>query len=168
MKLIESDSRLSEVCRAVEVHVRNVSDLATLELSVVLLADFDSLPGAEFRGIRLSPTAYQPEERRILVNCARFFSLPRDVSEAVLGHEIGHAVCHRDSVMQREPRYRHLSECIVADLLACKWSFFEGLRRERLESNGPRYCEILKLWPNKGEFVRSMTIWCQQRLAGIK
>jgi len=97
MELKESDPSLSEVCRAVEARLESVAELATLELPVKSLPDFDSLPGAEHKGIRLSPAGYQPQERNILVNGARFFSLSPDVAEAVLAREIGHAVCHRDS-----------------------------------------------------------------------
>jgi hypothetical protein len=169
MTLIEVDPSLSEICRAVELHVRNIGELAELELRAELLLDFNSLtdPEAKLRGYRLRPALYRLKEQTILVNGANFFSLAEDVSRAALAHEIGHAVYHRDSLGQLVPTYKFLHEDIVADLLACKWGFLGGLRRERLGSYGQRYSEILELWSNEDEFVRRMNTWYQRRLAGI-
>lgn len=168
MKLVESAPSLTEVCRAVEIGVQDVDDLATLELPVVLLPDFDSLSEAKSSdAVRRSPAAYQLRERRILVNSVAFFHLPTDVAEAALAHEIGHSVCHRHSLMQRVRSYRELGECIVADLLACRWGFFDGLRKERLGSYGEQYCKILELWPNEDEFARRMAEWYQWYLTGL-
>jgi len=173
LKLAESDPSLSTLCRAVEVRVQSVHELAGLELPVVLLRNFDSVPelssfpeGKVRDAYRLSPAMYQAQTQRVLVNAAGFFSLPRDIAEAVLAHEVGHAVCHRDSIMA-QPRYRPLlCECIVADLLACKWGFFEGLRNERLERYGLAYCKVLELWSNEDEFLTCMTRWHLNVLSG--
>jgi Zn-dependent protease with chaperone function len=168
LKLDESTPSLSAICRAVEARLEGVEELASLKLPLVLLPDFDSLPEANLAAaIRLTPTAYQRLERRILVNAATFSTLQEDVAEAVLAHEIGHALCHRDSIMERATDYRFLGECIVADLLACKWGFFDALKKERLKSNGPQYSQILGLWSDEGEFVRRMTEWYQVRLCGL-
>ena len=162
---MESDRSLSAACRAVELRTQDVNDLATLELPVVLEHDFDSLSTLE--SIRLSPTIYRREDRRILVNLITFPSLSPVVAEAALAHEVGHAICQRDSIME-QPLYSPLNECMVADLFACKWGFFDGLMKERVESHGPEYCEILSLWSNEAEFVRRMTafypIWLTRRL----
>ena len=166
MKLIESDSSLSATCRAVEVRLAGVGDLAGLELPVVLLPDFEDVPEAKRSvAIRRTPAAYRPSEGKIFVNQARFSLLPADVAEAVIAHEIGHAVSHRDSLAQKYPE---LSDCMVADLLACRWSFFEGLRKERFESNGQKYCELLDLWSDESKYVRGMAVYYQRRLAGLE
>jgi len=149
--------------------VHGVAELAALALPVVLLPDFESLPEATLgTSIRLSPAAYQPQGQRISVNEAIFHALEPDVAEAVLAHEIGHALCHRDATMQRTPAYRLLGECIVADLLACGWSFFDGLRKERVQIYGAEYCEILSLWRDRDEFINRMSTWYQRCLAGLR
>lgn len=172
MDLLESDPSLSSVCRAVEARVQGADEPANLELSVVLLLDFESLPdlrslpeGKARDVFRQSPTLYQVQPQRILINGANFFSLLPDVAEAALAHEVGHAVCERDSLMKL-PRYKTLNSCIVADFLACRWGFCEGLRKERLESYGPQYCEILQLWGDEQEFIRRVSRWYQVFLAG--
>jgi Zn-dependent protease with chaperone function len=150
------------------MRLENVEDLDSFELPVVLLPDFGSLPEAHSHpAVRLTPAAYQVRERRIVVNGPAFFVLEADVAEAVLAHEIGHGAYHRDSSTIRTNRYGMLGECIVADLLACRWGFFEGLRKERLQSYGLQYCQILELWPNESEYIARMETWYQCWLAGL-
>ena len=168
MRLTETSSSLSELCRAVEMRLEHIEDLRPFELPLVLLPSFGSLPEAELHPtIRLTPAAYQVRERRIVVNGPAFFMLEADVAEAVLAHEIGHGAYHRDSSTMRGNRYAMLGECIVADLLACRWGFLEGLRKERLKSCGREYCEILELWRNEGEYIARMEAWYQRLLAGL-
>lgn len=169
MQLTESATSLTRVCRCVEARLHGVTEVAALALPLVVLSDFESLHEATLgASIRLSAAAYQLREQRIIVNEAIFYALEPDVAEAVLAHEIGHAVCHRDATMERTPAYRFLSECIVADLLACRWSFLDGLRKERLQIYGPEYCEILDLWRDPDQFINRMCTWYQRRLAGLR
>ncbi len=168
VQLQEAAPGLEGVCRAVEARTRHVPELARLLLPVVLLPDFDTIPEAQSSGAtRASAAAYQLSDRRILINAAKFFQLASNVGEAVVAHEVGHAVCHRDAVMSRTPEYASLSECIVADLLACRWGFFDGLKAERLQSYGSEYCEALELWQNQPEFLGRMLRYYQRRLAGL-
>jgi hypothetical protein len=169
MRLVETDLRLSKNCRAVEMRTQGISDTARLELPVVLLANFDSLPDSTATD-RRSPCAYQVRENRIIVNTSRFFDLENDVAEAALAHEAAHGLYHRDRIVKRcmflgIPMLA--SEEVVADLLACRWGFFEGLKKERLQSYGSQYCKILELWPNEEVFLRGMTMFEQQCLAGV-
>ena len=170
MKLHETDQRLSVVCRVIEVRTQNVRDLAMLELSVILLDNFDSLPEAKLRATILrDAAAYRPSDRKILINASTFLHLSDDVSAAVLMHEVAHAVCQRDSIRKKDPILGiPVSEEIIADLLVCQWGFFVDLMKERLISFGSQYCEILKRWPDEDEFIGRMTVWNQQRLAGIR
>lgn len=168
LKLNESTPSLASVCRAVEKRTREVAELSALSLPIVLLSDFEGLPKTQAgNAIRLNPAVYQRLQQRILINGSKFDPLDPDVAQAVIAHEIGHAVCHRDSLMER-PAYRSLYECIVAELLACKWGFFDELKKDRLESYGSKYCEILELWQDGLEFVSRMDRWYQRRLAGIR
>lgn len=169
MKLAESDSALSEVCRAIEIRLARFENLSDLALPVALLSNFDSLPEAQTNASYLStPAAYQRSERRIIVNGQQFLPLCLDMQQAALAHEIAHAVYHRNPIVLSDPEYGiPLTEEIVADLLVCKWGFFVELRQERFQSYGARYCQILELWPEEESFVREMTIWHQQRLSGI-
>jgi hypothetical protein len=170
MKLYESNQRLSSVCRFVEVRTQYLRDLATLELSVVILDNFNSLPEAKLSATVLrDAAAYRPSERQILINASMFLDLSDDVSVAVLVHEVAHAVCQRDSIRKRDPIFGiPVAEEIIADLRVCQWGFFDGLIKERLTSYGSQYCEILKQWQVEDEFLRRMTVWYQQHLAGIK
>jgi hypothetical protein len=167
MRLIETDSSLSKTCRAIEKRTQEIADTASLELPVVLLPNFDSIPNAT-AAARRSPCASQVSENRIIVNAFLFFDLEDDVAEAALVHEAAHGLCHRDKIVKRGLVHgipMIASEEIVADLFVCQWGFFEGLRKERLQSYGSRYCEILEAWPNEEAFVREMIMLCQQRLA---
>ncbi len=168
MQLRESAASLSGVCRSVEARVKDIAELSELVLPIVLLPAFDSLPEVASRpSIRHEAAAYQLREERVVVNESIFPSFDADVAQAVLAHEIGHAICHRNAIMQR-PAYKLLSECIVADLLACKWSFVEGLRKERLQSYGPKYCQILDVWQDEDQFVDRMLTYYRQRLSGLR
>jgi hypothetical protein len=169
VRLLESHPSLSAICRAVENRLGGVAELPNLELPIVLFPNFDLLPEVQLsNSYRVTPFAYQCKERRIIVNQQGFSSLPTPICEAALAHEIAHALCQRDRIVMRDPEYGLvLSEEIVADFLACKWGFHEGLVQERLTSYGARYCEILALWSREREFVHSMVIWHQQRLAGV-
>ncbi len=175
MRLAESDPALSSVNRAVEERTRGIDTLAALELPVVLLPDFDCLPEVESSNkYRETPAAYRPSEGRILINGSKFLSLEPDIAQAVLAHEVAHAVCHRDSIVMRDDLTYGIpvivSEDIVADLLACRWGFSEGLRKERIKQAfyGSEYCEILALWQDETQFVHQMFVWHQQRMAGIR
>jgi hypothetical protein len=73
MKLSESHSSLSPLCRTLEVRLANVEQLANLDLPVCLLPDFESFPEANFSAaFRSTPAAYQIHEPKILVNGDRF------------------------------------------------------------------------------------------------
>jgi hypothetical protein len=169
MKLSESHSSLSSLCRAVEIRLRFVDALAGLNLPIVMLPDFESLPESKDSAtVRDTPFAYQRREKRIIVNGDLFPSLASDVCEAALAHEIAHALYHRSPIVIKDPQFSiALDEEIVADLLVCRWGFLDELNKERFQSYGAKYCNILKLWRQEDVFAREMTIWHQQHLAGI-
>ena len=133
MKLSESDSSLSSLCREVEIRLRSVDALDDLDLPVVMLPNFESLPESkDSPTARYTPAAYQRLEKRIVVNGDVFPSLPSDVCEAALAHEIAHALYHRSPIIIRDPQSGiALDEEIVADLLACRWCFFDELTEDR-------------------------------------
>jgi hypothetical protein len=168
MKLSESHSSLSPLCRTLEVRLANVEQLANLDLPVCLLPDFESFPEANFSAaFRSTPAAYQIHEPKILVNGDRFLSLPFHIQQAAIAHEIAHAICQRTPLQLVDPDWGiRLSEEIVADFLVCSWGLLDELTEERSGSYGARYCEILRMWPQQADFVRQMTVWYQQKLSG--
>lgn len=168
MELKESDSKLATLCREFEGLTDAVEQLKAAELQVVLLPDFAQEPeAAQSNVIRNTSAAYRRSLRSVIVNDSEFWNLDEDVRLAVLAHEVGHAICHRDGLIEA-PRFEWLHECQVADLLACRWGFHAALRKERMASYGSRYCDILDQWEDEESYVTNMARWRQQHLAGLK
>ena len=176
MRLRESDTSLSAFCRAFESEVDQIADLLNLSLEAEVLTDFESLsesvpdPGMR-EVIRPDVAAYDRTTRKLFIHKTRFLALDPDVAKAVLAHEIGHAYCHQGQMPEEHSAIIELtneSEDLVADWLACKWGFSEGLKKERAEVYDEEFCRLLELWPNESEYARSMFVYHQQLLAGIK
>ena len=55
-------------------------------------------------------------------------------------------------------------EEFLADRLACKWGFFEGLKQERLISYGQAYVNALKKWQDEKEYCIAMEEWHLRKL----
>jgi Zn-dependent protease with chaperone function len=167
MQLCESDPALSALCRAVEAQMAAIPDLRDLEVPVVRLETFDELPEAGYsQVVRDTYAAYRRSERTIFVNFPAFEQLSPPVQQAVMAHEIAHALAHRDSLVETLS-YHELGEEVLADYLACSWGFAEGLREERLASYGPEYVEALDQWVDEGAYRREMFLWCMRKNAGL-
>lgn len=96
--------------------------------------------------------------------------LLREVQEAVIAHEIAHALAHRDSLMESLSIYSVFGpygEEFLADRLACEWGFFEGVRMERIGSYGAPYVRALEQWEDESAYCKEMRKWHLQRQAGI-
>lgn len=166
MQLFESDFRLAPLCREMEARTANQVRLQNFTVTIKLFPNFDSEPEADIRAFRTSPMAYRQSTHTVLVNDTFIWQLPSTCHIGVLAHEIGHAICRRDRLMEQD-RYRLPEECIVADLLACTWRFHDELAVERISSYGDEYCEILKKWHDADVFLARMWRWHQRRLASL-
>jgi len=168
LRLCEVDARLAPLCRQFESETVSIADLDGLAIPVILKENFLNEPEAKLSAVIASDQAfYRLSQRSIFINDSTFWSLPEKVTTAVLAHEVGHAVSHRDGLEARAP-FAELSRCQVADLLACRWGFYEALREERAAYYGESYAEALALWPDENAFARAMARWRMQRLAGLK
>lgn len=171
LRLIATSAQIVETCRAVEQIVEPVTQLAGLSIPVEVLATFDNLPEAERSQVMKDTfAAYRRSTKTIYINQKTFFVLSPLIQQAVFGHEIAHALAHRDSLMEKTVAYSELgdyAEEFLADRLACSWGFFIGLREERNISYGPRYVAALEQWPDEGRYCRAMHLWRQQKIAGI-
>ena len=166
MPLTTGEPDLTELCDRFNARTSAVSAV-TPAVPVLLLADFDDEPDAKkSEAVRLSPAAHSRKRSAILVNDNTFWKLSDPARLGVLAHEMGHAVCLNDALMGLA-RYSRLGECIVADLLACRWGFLEELSAERINSNGARYVEYLSLFQDEEEYLRQMRVWYVQKLASI-
>lgn len=155
MKLIESHGSLTDVCRVVERRLRGVDYLRGVVLPVKLLMSFESL-GAPITS--RDPTAYNRSTDTILVNAATFFSFPKNRAKFALAHEIGHHV-HDTGIRTSLPELNSIHSCLVADWLAARWGFKQGLRSERLESRGKEYCDRLSQLTSESEFLAWAVDW---------
>jgi hypothetical protein len=170
LRLSESSSVLSAVCRAVEAALAPVPELYGLELGVELMENFDRLPEAKrSRAIKNTCAAYRRSTKTLYVNRSTFFSLPSRAQQAVLAHEIAHALAHRDCLPDQRSAYSQLgdfAEEFLADRLTCMWGFFEGLSAERASSYGQRYVKALALWPDESAYCKAMNAWQARWLKG--
>ncbi len=168
VNLKESDQRLTELCRGFESRAAAEPTLETLVLAVRLVADFTNLPDAKASAVLSGDAAgYLRSERSILISDTSFWQFPEHIRLAVLAHEVGHALCHRDGLMSRK-EFAWLSECQVADLFACRWGFHKALRAERDSYYGARYAEALDMWQDENAYISAMGRWRQQYLAGMR
>ncbi len=167
LHLRETDEHLAQLCREFERRVASVADLDQLELPVVLKATFQDEPEArESRVIATDQASYRHSLKSVFINNSTFWLLPEDQRLGVVAHEVGHAVSDRDALRSRSP-FRMLSDCQVADLLACRWGFYDALRHERASYYGQPYGDALALWQDEKAYASAMTQWYQQRLAGL-
>jgi hypothetical protein len=135
MKLVETDSSLSAVCRDVEQRLQDIVDLESLELHVELLPNFDT----KFPQHRLDPGLYLHSGKTIYINGA---TVSDHICEAVLTHEIAHAAFEHTLLDSRDYECYGNTD-IVADLSACKWGFYEEIKADRRRVYGDIYCEVL-------------------------
>jgi hypothetical protein len=169
MNLRESDAKLKDVCRLFEKRVVDVQELQNLMLEVELLTSFDNFSEASIRKIARNPAAYHKSTNKIYVNSTTFFSYTKDIQEALIAHEVGHAI---RILTEASPETVELvvlieiDECIIADRLACIWGYFEPLKRERLNSYGQEYVNCLSLWQDRETFNKCMGVWRIRRLSG--
>jgi 3-dehydroquinate dehydratase len=166
MTLRENDERIAGLCRSVEKHTENSAPLRDCTVPVNVVPDLQSEPEVDIVPlITLNPAAYRRSIKTILVNEHTFFDLKHSIREAILAHEVGHLLCHLTGCS--ENREVPISECIIADLWACRWGYSTPLLEERRTSYGPAYCDILQLWLNEQEYLEKMTLWYMQKLAGL-
>ena len=155
MRLNESDPSLSHICRQVEKRLRPVNCLHNVTLRVVLLPNFNELgPPLTAR----DPTAYNRPGDTIFVNAIVFPSLPVEIREFALAHEIGHHT-HDVGITTSAPEYQSIHSCLIADWLATQWGFEKGMRRERLSRRGEEYCDKLSAIRTEDEFLPWIVDW---------
>ena len=169
--LRESSDEIAGLCRAVETVLAEVPELTGLDLRVEVLENFDNLPeAATSQSTKNSPAVYRQSTRTIYVNRSTFFRLPAAAQQGVLGHEIGHAIIQRDSLMEKfvaYDRFGNAGEEFLADRLACQWGFYDGLRVERLTSYGESYVAVLDKWRDESVYLDEIVAWHTLRLAGL-
>src|SRR5580765_2158015 len=169
--LRESTPIIGPLCRSVEHRLASISDVGGLNLAIDLLPNFDGVPEAA-KSPRLKQTSafYRPSIQTIFLNAPEFVSLPPGVQEAVLAHEIAHAVAKRDGLMEKTPAYQEFGpygEEFLVDRLACKWGFFDGVRAERTASYGEAYVAALHKWEDEQAYIVAMHGWHLKKRAGI-
>lgn len=164
MRLIESDPRLSSICRIVERHLASIWPPNTLDVPVELVSDFDDLPEAKMNPFfKVEPAFYRLSTRTIYVNGREFRKLGATEKEATLLHETGHAYLHFSgpafAISEGFPD--PTDEDPIVDYALCRAGFEEQIIAERMRPNsyGPEYCEILRGWRNKPEYIDRMFIW---------
>lgn len=121
MKLIEGDPSLVEICQLVETRLESVSCLATVEISVLLLKNFQDL---RHPVTPRNPTAYNQTYHKILVNAEVFPSLSAKAAQFALAHEIGHHA-HDTGISASLLGSNGVHPCLIADWLATQWGFAE-------------------------------------------
>jgi hypothetical protein len=145
MKLKNLEERLDKVCRTVEIGLRDIQELQRIELDIILKSDLSGFPEAESQFIKNSPAIYVLAHQTIYINEATFFQFSTLEHRSIIVHEIGHAYRHLNEIPKEEmsdmPMLFYHSECVLADLLTCKWGFIEGLISERAKSYGDSYVE---------------------------
>ena len=114
MKLVESDVRLSEVCRAVEAKLHGVEKLQQFEVTVLLRSNFES---ESMSANRNSPCGYRSSSSTIEINASVFFLFSLEAKKAALAHEIAHMLLQFESHVEQIPGY----EEIMADWYTCSW-----------------------------------------------
>ena len=171
LQLTESSTAVADACRTVEQVLATISELYELTLSVELMQDFDSVPeGEKNRVIKRTYASYRHSIKTIAINKSTFLPLSPKIQQAVIAHEVGHAWAHLPSSSRVLLAYKTLGangEEFLADRLACKWGFTEGLYAERNTSLGLEYVDALQCWENETDYCEAMTKWHNQYLAGI-
>jgi hypothetical protein len=155
MKLIESDPTLAGICRLVEVRLQDVSCVATVEIPVVLLGDFNHLG---YPVTPRDPVAYNRSGHKILVNAQAFPSFSGEAAQFALAHEIGHHADHT-GIAGSLLGSKGIHPCLIADWLAVQWGFAEEMRMERLADRGPEFCEKLSTISAEEELLRWAAEW---------
>lgn len=140
------------------------ADLADLKVEVVELPTFDNEPEAKVKAIQMTPAAYRPSRKTILLNGRVFDALPPEEQEVVVAHEVGHAL--RDKLGTSTPGG---DDCVEADLLCCKWGLSTALATSRRRTNGNEYADLLlSLSSCDEDTVRTkFKLWQMQKLAGV-
>jgi antirestriction protein ArdC len=168
LRLLSTDPKLAALCQAMQDHLAEVAELQQLEVNVVLLPNFNSLPEAEAHpSIRQDCAVYRPSTNTIYVNESIFESQEPDVMNAIMAHELGHACAHHLSLMKALSTYAGLGEEYLADRLACVWGFHEPLSRMRKERYRQAYVDALKLWPDEAAYCKAMRMYDLRKQAGL-
>jgi hypothetical protein len=171
LRLFEDSAEIGDICRAIECSMSSVPELAGLVVPVQLLDNFGDLPEAgRSQVVKDTYASYRRSTRTIYVNRSTFVSLPPEIQQAVIAHEIGHAYAHSESLVEKAAGYGTFGdygEEFLADRLACIWGFSDGLRRERSASYGQRYIEALDLWRDEPAYLKEMHKWHWQKLGGV-
>ncbi len=171
LKLKTTSNDLKSICRRVESIVTDVEELQGLVFDVELLPDFDSLPEASTSSaVKESCAAYRRSTQTIYVNARTFFCLETEMQQAALAHEMGHGYAHAKEIMSPSSPYSKFGEFgeeFLADRLACKWGFFEGVKAERLLSYKQEYVSALEQWPDESTYLAAMRTWHIKKLAGL-
>lgn len=170
--LIEDSPCATNLCRSLEAKLQKKPELFGMCIPVETLDNFDDFPESQTSDVYKNSTAvYRQSTKTIYLNRARFFGQDDDIQEAIVAHEIGHALAHRDSLIKNNLAYSQLdpvsAEEYLADRLACLWGFFDGLRKERLSSYGRKYVEGLELWQDEASYIDAMVRWHTLKHAGL-
>lgn len=162
MRLKENNQKLSSICRDVESRTLTITDLSKLEIEIELVDNFRSL--SPLKSIQNSPALFRISTGKILVNNEVFFNRGPIEQFATAMHEIAHAFLNN----QGESKSLSIGEeDVEADLLVCKWGFYNELKSERETSYGKEYIDHLSKWQNQEEARKCLNKWQMRRLAGI-
>lgn len=169
--LVVRSSHLEPRMTPLEESQASVADLNGFTLPLVVKPDFLNEPEAKAsRVIANDLSFYRPSQRTVFINDSKFWAVPAEEQLAIIAHEIGHALSHRDGI-ESQPTFEGVHSCQVADLLACRWGFYDALssarRRDYGPQWGPRYTAALAQWKDQAAFAEAMARWRNQRLAAI-
>jgi hypothetical protein len=163
MKLVESDPSLAAVCRSVEARLEGISNLAEVEIPVVLLPNFNDLGHPV---TPRDPASYRRSTQTILINAQVFLSYSIKAAQFALAHEIGHHA-HHVGITAFRPDLGGVQPCIIADWLATQWGFAEEMRTARLSDQGAEYCEKLSTLSTEAELLSWAEKWDLRFRAGL-
>lgn len=168
--LISKSIEADQICQAMDEKLSAIDELFNLVIEVKVLDNFDHIPEAsQSEVIKKTGAFYRKSEKTIYINKCVFFQEKEDIQESTMAHEIGHALDHRDSLTNKYgfSNFGQYGCEFLADQLACRWGFFDGIAKERAISYGCKYVDALSSWSNHDSYLKKMSIWHTQKQAGI-
>jgi hypothetical protein len=146
---------------------RRVQELARPHVHANLSLPIEAaLPGE--KGMELGGAAFDPKRNRIVIWVEIMLARPDEEQEAVVLHEIGHALIYaraQDRTIEFDVPadvVDWVSEEAVADMFACICGREEAIARVQ-ERFGERYRACLKLWRDPISFRNSVHAYVASR-----
>lgn len=152
MRIACEGDGIEEVCRHVEERLRGVDELRDVEVRVVVLPDFSTVPKMGTGCMGTNPAFYDARQDIIFVDGVNFPTKKPGAQEAVLAHEIAHLLRARTNAPPVKTTWMDLAailgEEIVADATASRWGYGEELATDRAahyeEPFGSEYASLLR------------------------